>query len=134
MPTARSIHQTNFTAVGFKERAMNRFRKFCGLILLTSVFTLPVVAQTDGLPRLRKGENYAKVRSKLLKAGWKPFHSPDAAECLDGDARCAGRPEMENCAGTGLAPCLFLWKRKGRTAVIYTIGEEANYNGYEFQK
>ncbi len=108
--------------------------KIIGLILAIAISVSTNGGQTGGLARLKKGEIYAKVRLKLLKAGWKPFHSPDAGECLDGDARCAGRPEMENCAGTGLAPCVFLWKRKDKTIVIFTIGEEANYNGYEFQK
>ncbi len=108
-------------------------QKFCVSASIIFLLALTVFAQTNGLPRLKKGESYAKVRVKMLKAGWKPYHSPNAAECLSGDKRCEGRPEMENCAGTGLAPCRFLWKRKGKTAVIFTVGEnEADYNGYEY--
>lgn len=98
------------------------------------LLTFTVIAQAAGLPRLRKGASYAKVRGAMLKAGWKPYRSPDADECMTGDKRCEGRPEMENCAGTGTAACRFLWKRRGKTVVIFTVGEEiAVYNGHEFQ-
>jgi hypothetical protein len=113
---------------------MNKFLKFCSIILVISLFALVIAAQTNGLPRFGKGESYAKVRVKMLKAGWKPFHSPDADKCYDGDERCEGRPEMQNCAGTGLAPCRFLWKRKGKTVIIFTSGENTIYNGYEYEK
>jgi hypothetical protein len=42
---------------------------------------------------------------------------------MDGDTRCQGRPEMEACAGTGMANCNFLWKKDGKTIAVYTIGE-----------
>lgn len=100
----------------------------CILLILT------VSAQTGGLPRLKNGESYAKVRSRMLKAGWKPFHAKDSDQCGEGDSRCAGRPEMHVCAGTGLGNCEFLWKRKGKTVAIFTVGEEGgNYSGFRFQ-
>ena len=109
-------------------------KKFCSVFLAISFLVSTVSAQTSRLPRFRENESYARVRVKLIKAGWKPFHSPDADECYKSDKRCANRPEMESCAGTGLAPCRFLWKRKGKTVVIFTSGENTIYNGYEFQK
>lgn len=93
-----------------------------------------VGAQTKDLPFLKKNESYAKVRNKLLKAGWKPFHAEDADECQSGDARCENRPEMQSCAGTGMANCNFLWKRKGKMLAIFTVGEDASYSGHEFEK
>lgn len=113
---------------------MRNFHKLGGLILAITITASAVAAQNYGLPRFGKNESYSKVRVKLLKAGWKPFRSPDADECSDGDRRCAGRPEMQSCAGTGLAPCRFLWKRRGKTVVIFTAGENTIYNGYEFEK
>ena len=113
---------------------MNRRIKLYAATLTISFLTLTAAAQTGNLPRLKKGENYKTVRVKMLKAGWKPFRAPDADECFDGDERCQGRPEMQSCAGTGMANCRFLWKRKGKTAVIFTIGEDASYDGYEFEK
>lgn len=103
------------------------------LVLIIFLLTVTVFAQTGGLPRLRKGENYRSVRVKMIKAGWKPYHAKDADVCQKGDERCKNRPEMQACAGTGLANCRFLWKRKGKTVAIFTAGENAVYDGYEFQ-
>lgn len=98
------------------------------------LLTPTVFAQTGRLPHFKKGENYASVRIKMLKAGWKPYRSPKADKCAKGDKRCENRPEMEACAGTGFAPCSFLWKRKGKTVRILTVGEDnAGYNGYKFR-
>ena len=112
---------------------MKRTLKIVGLILCLAISAQLLFAQTTGLPRIKKGESYTSVRKKMIKAGWKPFRSPDADKCSDGDARCQGRPEMEACAGTGEANCAFLWKRKGKTVSIFTVGENANYSGYRFQ-
>lgn len=93
-------------------------------ILLSLGFSLASYAQT--VPHFNKGESYTNVRAKMLKAGWKPYHSPDADECMKGDSRCQGRPEMESCAGTGMANCRFLWKKQEKTVGICTVGEENN--------
>lgn len=111
-----------------------KLRNFYVLIFIIALFVSGAFAQKSGLPRLKKGESYATVREKMLKAGWKPYTAPDADQCSEGDKRCENRPEMQNCAGTGLAPCRFLWKRNDKTVVIFTIGEEAGFNGYEFIK
>jgi hypothetical protein len=107
--------------------------KFGSFVLIIFLLTVSVFAQTAGLPRLKKGENYRSVRAKMMKAGWKPFHAKDADVCQRGDARCQNRPEMQSCAGTGQANCRFLWRRRGKTVVVFTIGENAVYDGFEFQ-
>ncbi len=101
------------------------------ILLVCSLF-ISNLAQSSGLPKLRKNESYKSVRAKMIKAGWKPYQSPDADKCSKGDKRCEGRPEMESCAGTGLANCKFLWKRQSKTVAIFTIGEDAVYQNYEF--
>ena len=112
-----------------------RLSKIAGLVLTVNLLAFGVYAQTAGLPRLRKGEAYRTVRTKMLRAGWKPYRAPGADRCAKGDRRCAGRPEMEACSGTGVAACRFLWKRRAKTVAILTVGEsEATYNGYEFVK
>lgn len=108
-------------------------RRFGSLVLIIFLLAASGLAQTGGLPRLRKGENYRSVRAKMIKAGWKPYHAKDADVCQNGDERCRNRPEMQSCAGTGLASCRFLWKRQGKTVVIFTAGETAVYKGYELQ-
>lgn len=91
-------------------------------------------AQT-GLPRFKKGQSYESVRTTMIKGGWKPFHSPDADECVAGDSRCEGRPEMRSCSGTGVASCAFTWKRQGRMVTIFTVGEEGgSYSSYSFKQ
>ncbi len=85
---------------------------------------------TSSLPPFAKRESYSSVRTKMLKAGWEPFHAEDADVCEEGDSRCEGRPEMESCAGAGLANCRFLWKKNGKIIAICTVGEEnAVYDG-----
>lgn len=111
---------------------MKRFSKLSVFVLAFALLAQGVFAQT-GLPRFKRGENYASVRAKMMKAGWKPFRAPDADKCMEGDERCEGRPEMQACAGTGKANCKFLWKRRGKTVAIFTVGEPAAYDGYEFQ-
>ncbi|EIL97930.1 GYF domain-containing protein [Rhodanobacter thiooxydans] len=78
----------------------------------------------SGVPQFQKDEPYGDVRTKLLAAGWQPFHANDADTCESGDPRCEGRPEMESCAGTGLANCKFLWKKQSQVLAICTVGEE----------
>lgn len=76
------------------------------------------------LPHLDKMEPYAYVRAKMIAAGWKPYHAADADTCSGGDKRCEGRPEMQACAGTGMANCLFTWSNGQRFVGITTVGED----------
>lgn len=110
---------------------MKKWLKTIVLFLCLAIFVQGLFAQTNGLPRFKKGESYTSVRKKMIKVGWKPFRSPNADKCSKGDTRCQGRPEMESCAGTGEANCAFLWKRKGKTVSIYTVGEDADYSGHK---
>jgi hypothetical protein len=74
-------------------------------------------------PRFRKQSPYAAVRQRLISSGWRPAASPDADTCMEGDTRCQGRPEMESCAGTAEANCLFLW-RKGAVIIGVSTVED----------
>jgi hypothetical protein len=91
--------------------------------LLTSLL-LPSVALAERPPSLPKGAPYGKARQALVGAGWQPVVSPGADKCDRGDRRCQGRPEMQTCAGTGLARCFFLWRKGARVIEIGTIGDE----------
>lgn len=107
---------------------MNKL-KYLSIFSLFFSLSIPAYAQTP--PKFAKRESYASVRTKMLKAGWKPYRSPNADECWEDDSRCQGRPEMETCSGSGLAPCRYLWKKQGKTIGICTIGEENNvFNGF----
>lgn len=102
------------------------------LVGFAAITQTTVVQASDDVPHFQKHENYASVRSKMLKAGWKPFHAEDADTCEEGDVRCQGRPEMVSCAGTGMANCKFLWEKNGDTIAILTVGEDpAVYDGVD---
>lgn len=101
-------------------------------VLILFLFSINF-AQTFGLPKIKKGENYKTVRVKMLKAGWKPAATSKADKCFEGDERCEGRPEMQSCAGTGMANCAFRWKRRGKVVMIFTVGENPIFSGYRFQ-
>lgn len=78
----------------------------------------------EKLPALRSGQDYGQARKSLLTQGWKPVTLPDAEACSTDDRRCAGRPEVFICAGTGMANCLFTWRRRGTVIEVSTVGEE----------
>jgi hypothetical protein len=88
----------------------------------------------DETPKFKKGEGYKSVREKLIKAGWTPFKSKEAQECVGDDERCKDFPEMEACAGTGLGNCRYLWKKGGKTLAIFTISDSPVYDGQDFVK
>ena len=76
------------------------------------------------VPPFARNESYAQVRVVLMRDGWQPVISKDADQCMEGDTRCEGRPEMHTCSGSGLAMCRFRWQRDGQQLTICTAGEE----------
>jgi hypothetical protein len=76
------------------------------------------------VPPFARNESYAQVRMVLMRDGWQPMISKDADQCMEGDTRCEGRPEMQTCSGSGLAMCRFRWQRAGQQLTICTAGEE----------
>lgn len=90
----------------------------------------PVVDEAQSTPNRRpvppfsRVETYAQVRAVLMRQGWNPVVSRDADECMPDDSRCAGRPEMLTCSGSGLAMCRFRWQRDEQSLTICTAGEE----------
>ena len=83
---------------------------------------------TDQPPKFEQNEGYVSVRQKMIGAGWSPYHSPSADVCGEGDVRCKDRPEMEACAGSGMANCRFLWQKDGKKVAIDTVGEDVAFN------
>jgi len=76
------------------------------------------------VPPFARTESYAQVRMVLMRDGWQPVVSKEADQCMEGDTRCEGRPEMQTCSGSGLAMCRFRWQRDGQQLTICTAGEE----------
>ena len=86
--------------------------------------------QPNHLPSITEGTPYSDVRDTLLKAGWEPVKLPEADVCSDFDSRCKGRPEMEACAGSGMANCKFSWRKNGVLKRVCTVGEDASFSSY----
>lgn len=93
-----------------------------GAICFLLYCTLQAPAQD--LPRLPRGTEYGTARQQLTRLGWSPAKLPGAEPCPAGDARCAGRPEMVSCSGSGAAACLFAWRRGEQVIEVSTVGEE----------
>jgi hypothetical protein len=92
--------------------------------LSLALVLLPLVAAAQALPQIAAGTPYDQARRALLAEGWQPLRDPEADPCGATDRRCAGRPEMVACSGTGEAPCIFAWRRGGSTIEVITRGEE----------
>jgi len=74
-------------------------------------------------PAFKKREQYSALRERLLKSGWQPASTADADQCIQGDSRCEGRPEMQACAGTGEANCNFRWRKAHNIIDVSTIND-----------
>lgn len=89
---------------------------------------------TSGPPVFKTGEDYkTSVRVKMLKDGWTPARTENADICGSGDSTCDEFPEMENCAGTGVGNCKFLWKRGDKVLAIFTVDRPHVYSGQEIE-
>lgn len=82
-------------------------------------------------PQFAKDEDYKTFRAKLVQAGWQPETAADADHCMAGDERCKGRPEMQSCAGTGAANCVFLWRKGDTVMAVSTVGIPTTVSGIE---
>jgi hypothetical protein len=93
--------------------------------------TSQVQAKTPNyLPSIQPGTPYSDAREIMIKAGWEPIKMPEADACSEHDDRCKGRPEMEACAGSGMANCKFSWKKNDVLKRICTVGEEASFDSF----
>lgn len=103
-------------------------------LALASLLALTTAATAaERLPTFPPGTPYASVRNTLLALGWRPITLPDADRCGRTDERCQGRPEMQSCAGTGMANCLFTWKRNNTVIGVSTVGEDTTFDGTQCQ-
>jgi hypothetical protein len=82
----------------------------------------PALAQ-QAAPAFPRNTGYAEARQSLVGLGWAPVTLPDADRCPPRDGRCAGRPEMLSCSGTGIAACAFTWRRGDTLIEVLTAGE-----------
>src|SRR5262245_42354318 len=106
---------------------------YLGLVLALFMLSVSAFGQTTSWPPFKKGESYAGVRVKLLKAGWKPYRRNDADAYYDDSQKELRMKylELNTCSGTGMGFCIFTWHSpKGRRATITTAGgDEFQYYG-----
>lgn len=69
-------------------------------------------------PAAQAGEVYDMLRARLIADGWVP-----AANRGPTDYGSPFYPEAQNCAGTGIAPCLMIWRKGEDIKRVYTVGE-----------
>lgn len=81
-----------------------------------------VASDLDG--NLVNGMTYPEARQTLLSRGWKLASVPKG-QCIGRPDVCATYPETDDCAGTGLGQCKFLFTDgKGSVLAVVTIGED----------
>ena len=93
-------------------------------VLGLAVLLSSAAGLAQSLPTIPRGTEYGAARQRLIRLGWAPAQLPDADRCASGDARCAGWPEMVSCSGSGLAACLFAWRRGDQLIEVSTVGED----------
>ncbi len=79
------------------------------------------------LPKFPSGTPYAEARRSLIALGYEPATLPDADKCEKDNARCF--PEVESCAGTGLGPCIYTWRRGETLIEVFTVYERPIVRG-----
>jgi hypothetical protein len=84
------------------------------------------------IPVVALNTPYAQVRNALIQEGWQPVnqkqHDFDAMATIH---KNNGWTEVASCAGSGVAPCLFIWRnRQGKLLEVVTVGENPRFNGF----
>ena len=109
----------------------------CSSLALAATEYVPCKSTVHArIPKIA-GLTYAKARKALLAQGWRPLRTKPAnaanVASADPDLTAGNGPvfwrrgyvELESCAGTGLAPCAFLFKdAHGNRLRLSTEGEE----------
>lgn len=134
---------------------MRTIQRFFSTMAILGAVPFLIVGQTPCAPQKHAklpfvhNLTYHKARPKLLKAGWQPFQTIHHNEGTRNPSIAYGNGEIywkkgywevENCAGTGLAPCSFLFQDAyGNRLRVTTAGEEdargkyfARVTGYKF--
>ena len=103
-----------------------------GATVLLALGCVHINAQAQAIPVVGLGTPYGQVRAALQKEGWTPVRqTADPHDYMGADLRKRGWNEVQVCAGTGRAPCVFVWKnRQGKELEVVTTGEEPKFGGF----
>lgn len=115
-----------------------RFVAVAAAALLTSLLSQPAGAGTKDVP-LKKGADFAKTRTALLKAGWQPVVSelmrgddtPENQFGGAGEMYEAGFIEVQQCT-QGHVACIFNYKRGKQCLQLITVGEVGIFKGKQY--
>ncbi|AMN50729.1 hypothetical protein [Psychrobacter sp. P2G3] len=109
------------------------------MFITNSSFANCPVIQHSEVPAITE-LSYHDARDLLLAAGWQPLKSIHHNDIENSDISYGngslfwdkGYVEIESCAGTGLAPCLFNFADiYDNNLKVVTVGEESpEYNSY----
>jgi hypothetical protein len=104
--------------------------KFYISAVLLASFALASHSQV--IPQIAIGTPYKKVRTALIKEGWTPVRqNAEPYDTLGGELRKKGWIEVKICAGTGVAPCVFVWQNEqGKQLEVVTKYENPRFNGF----
>lgn len=90
------------------------------------MFALPLLLVTLPAHAIEVDQSYKTARVELMAEGWDPVASVnDQMTCSFRGDVCAEFPEVQECAPTGEAPCIFEFERDGDKLVVNTVGEAA---------
>ncbi len=106
--------------------------KIISSLLLWFCISELMIANAQVIPQIKIGTPYDKVRAILIKEGWKPTQqSQESFDFMAQELKERGWFETKFCAGTGRAPCIFIWKNlQGRELEVVTTGEEPKFNAF----
>lgn len=106
------------------------------IIFVIAFAALPSVSVAEDIP-LKKGQTLSSAKAALKSAGWSPQITyavfGDKFEHSWGNAGSlfeSGYVEVESCAGTGINPCVFNYKKGSKCLRLVTLGE-FSLNEYE---
>jgi hypothetical protein len=102
--------------------------KIAHLAILFCLLGFQVHAQN--IPQVDEGASYSSVRKALIKEGWKPI--PQNTEVFGYAEEVRKKyKEVQMCAGTGIAPCIFIFKNKnGKLLEVLTVGENQSFKSF----
>ncbi len=91
---------------------------------LLAIFTeLPILALP--LPSFYQGMPYSEARAKMLDLGWQVPVVNYSKTCEFIKEICNQYPEVDDCSGTGMGFCLFIFTdSNGKRFIITTAGQD----------
>lgn len=101
-------------------KSLLRFLVFSVLTVFTdsSILALPIPSFYQGMP-------YSEARTKMLHLGWQVPIVNYSEQCEWMEEICSKYPEVDDCSGTGMGFCNFIFTdSSGKRFIITTAGRD----------